>query len=194
MKHPINLLGSEPAYNNHAFLDSDDGRSIRILSEYLEPLFRLRHEGIHETVVFFGSTPDRRRPFRKILPRCTIACQTPVRMVKYRISRLQAIYDLFRWCWGFMEAANRGAADAGSSTIGFNIGLPHEQRPNPYVTPSLLFEFHYFFMRKCMVHPSCSSLIVFPGGFGTIDEFMEIVTLAQTSKNPKRNHHYFIRL
>lgn len=81
-----------------------------------------------------------------------------------------------------MEAANRGAADAGGSTIGFNIGLPHEQRPNPYVTPSLLFEFHYFFMRKLWFSHLARALIVFPGGFGTLDEFMEMLTLAQTEK------------
>ena len=83
---------------------------------------------------------------------------------------------------GIMEAANRGARDAGSSTIGFNIGLPHEQRPNPYVTPSLLFEFHYFFMRKLWFSHLARALVVFPGGFGTLDEMMEMLTLAQTKK------------
>lgn len=81
-----------------------------------------------------------------------------------------------------MEAANRGAADDGGSTIGLNIGLPHEQRPNPFVTPSLLFEFHYFFMRKLWFSHLARALIVFPGGFGTLDELMETLTLAQTQK------------
>ena len=81
-----------------------------------------------------------------------------------------------------MEAANRGAADAGGSTIGFNIGLSHEQRPNPYVTQPLLFEFHYFFMRKLWFSHLARALIVFPGGFGTMDEMMEMLTLAQTKK------------
>ena len=81
-----------------------------------------------------------------------------------------------------MEAANRGAADAGGSTIGLNIGLPHEQRPNPYITPALSFEFHYFFMRKLWFTHMARALVVFPGGFGTLDEFMETLTLAQTRK------------
>ena len=81
-----------------------------------------------------------------------------------------------------MEAANRGAADAGGRTIGLNIGLPHVQRPNQYVTPELCFEFHYFFMRKLWFSHLARALIVFPGGFGTLDELMELLTLTQTRK------------
>jgi uncharacterized protein (TIGR00730 family) len=81
-----------------------------------------------------------------------------------------------------MEAANRGASDAGGRTIGLNIGLPHEQRPNAYITPELMFEFHYFFMRKLWFAHLARALVVFPGGFGTLDEMMEILTLAQTGK------------
>jgi len=81
-----------------------------------------------------------------------------------------------------MEAANRGAADAGGTTIGLNIGLPHEQRPNPYITPGLSLEFHYFFMRKLWFSHLARALIAFPGGFGTIDELMEVLTLSQTGK------------
>ncbi len=86
---------------------------------------------------------------------------------------------------GIMEAANRGAAEADGVSIGLNISLPHEQFPNPYITKSLSFEFHYFFMRKFWFFYLAKAMIVFPGGFGTMDEFFELITLVQTGKSEK---------
>lgn len=173
---------AEPAYHNHVFLDSEDGRPLRILAEYLEPLHRLKREEIHDTIVFFGSarlTED--GPLGKYYRE---ARELAKRLSEW--SRTVHGSKRFVICsgggGGIMEAANRGARDAGEPTIGFNIGLPHEQRPNDFVTPSLLFEFHYFFMRKLWFSHLARALIVFPGGFGTIDELMEILTLAQTRK------------
>src|SRR5512136_3077779 len=85
-----------------------------------------------------------------------------------------------------MEAANRGASEAGGKTIGLNIGLPHEQRPNQYITPELNFEFRYFFMRKLWFAYLARAMVVFPGGFGTLDELMELLTLSQTQKLAKK--------
>jgi hypothetical protein len=87
---------------------------------------------------------------------------------------------------GIMEAANRGAYEAGAKTIGLNIKLPFEQMPNPYITPDLNFEFHYFFMRKYWFAYLAKALVVFPGGFGTLDEMFELLTLAQTRKLAKK--------
>lgn len=173
---------SRLAYRNEEFVESDDGRPLRILSEYLEPLARFRREKVHETVVFFGSA--RLRPDGPLGQYYNDARELARRLTVW--SKTLSACARFAVCsgggGGIMEAANRGAADAGGPSIGLNIGLPHEQRPNPYVTPSLSLEFHYFFMRKLWFAHLARAMVVFPGGFGTIDEMMELLTLSQTGK------------
>jgi len=175
------------AYKNDGFLDSPAARSLRILSEYLEPLDHFRREQIRDTIVFFGSariTEDGPmgnyyRDARELARRLTEWSDN----VTNSTSR-------FVVCSGggpgIMEAANRGAADANGKTVGLNIGLPFEQLPNPYITPELSFEFHYFFMRKFWFAYLAKAMVVFPGGYGSLDELMEILTLVQTKKLNKK--------
>ena len=182
------VLGHLPlAYRNREFLDSTDGRSLRIISEYLYPLSHFRKERIRDTVVFFGSA---RLMEMGPMGRYYNEARELARRLTLWSEGLGASTYRFVVCSGggpgIMEAANRGAADAGGKTIGLNIGLPFEQRPNPFVTPELNFEFHYFFMRKFWFAYLAKGLIVFPGGFGTMDELSEILTLVQTQKLMKR--------
>jgi uncharacterized protein (TIGR00730 family) len=183
------LPPSDPvlAYRDQAFLDTDDARPLRILAEYLAPMRALREQQVRDTIVFFGSariTPggplgryyDEARELARAITAWSMSLEgdAPGRIV----------------CSGggpgIMEAANRGAREAGGRTIGLNIGLPQEQRPNPYITPELSFEFHYFFMRKLWFAHTASALVAFPGGFGTLDEMFEILTLQQTAKLDRR--------
>jgi uncharacterized protein (TIGR00730 family) len=207
------------AYENEPFLNSPDGRILRILSEYIEPLARFRREQIQDTVVFFGSArfqnranaekilaslyadgtnqsePEREKLFKR--------AQAAVDMARYYEDARKLAYLLTEWSIkiparrrrfvvttgggpGIMEAANLGAHEAGGKTVGLNINLPFEQFPNPYITPSLNFEFHYFFMRKFWFAYLAKALVIFPGGFGTLDELFEILTLAQTEKLAKK--------
>jgi len=222
------------AYENVAFLNCPDGRLIRIVSEFLEPLARFRREQIQDTVVFFGSArfrgreeadhdlellentgstrpaPSEEQPAKP--PEIAAGKATElqlkravaaVEMARYYEDARRLAQLLTKWAMtipsrkhrfvvtsgggpGIMEAANRGAYEAGGKTIGMNILLPFEQRPNPYITPSLNFEFHYFFMRKLWFAYLAKALVVFPGGFGTLDEMFEILTLTQTQKVSKR--------
>ena len=171
------------AYKDEQFIESDDGRPLRILAEYLEPLHAFAHERVCDTIVFFGSA--RLTEHGPLGHYYGDARELARRLTEWSL-RLPASSARYVVCsgggGGIMEAANRGAHDAGGRTIGLNIGLPHEQRPNPYVTPELLFEFHYFFMRKLWFAHLARALVVFPGGFGTLDEMMEILTLEQTGK------------
>ncbi|MBZ5651029.1 MAG: TIGR00730 family Rossman fold protein [Acidobacteriia bacterium] len=202
------------AYENEAFVNSPDGRILRILSEYMEPLSRFRREQIQDTVVFFGSArfhsrADADRNLTEL--ENGVEVQHPERkkalasvdMARYYEDARRLAFLLTQWSAqiparrrrfvvttgggpGIMEAANLGAQEAGGKTIGLNINLPFEQNPNPYITPSLNFEFHYFFMRKFWFAYLAKALVIFPGGFGTLDELFEILTLAQTQKLAKK--------
>src|SRR5713101_8094331 len=175
------------AYKNEAFLNSPDARILRILSEYLEPLGHFRRERIRDTIVFFGSA---RLQEDGPLGQYYRDARTLARMVTEWSNQFANHTYRFVVCTGggpgIMEAANRGARDASGKTIGLNIGLPFEQLPNPYISPELSFEFHYFFMRKFWFAYLSKALVVFPGGFGTMDELMEILTLSQTQKLAKK--------
>lgn len=171
------------AYKNENFLDSEDARPLRILAEYLHPLHAFHKQGIVGTIVFFGSA--------RILPTGPLSRYYDDARVLARLvtdwcacepSPLKGCVVCTGGGPGIMEAGNRGAAEAGGRSVGLNIGLPHEQLPNAYTPSELSFEFHYFFMRKLWFANLARAMVVFPGGFGTLDEFFEILTLAQTRK------------
>lgn len=210
------LKSATLAYQNEPFLNSPDGRILRILSEYMEPLSRFRREQIQDTVVFFGSArfhdmesaENNLQEIRAAAPRADTKtlikrANAAVEMARYYEDARKLASMLTEWAItiparrrrfvvttgggpGIMEAANRGAKEAGGKTIGLNINLPFEQFANPYITPSLNFEFHYFFMRKFWFAYLAKALVIFPGGFGTFDELFEILTLAQTDKLAKK--------
>src|SRR5215469_1712142 len=171
------------AYLDDSFLTSEEARPLRILAEYLEPLERFRSLRVRDTIVFFGSariTPD------GPLGRYYEEARELARLITLWSKGLPSHEHRYVVCsgggGGIMEAANRGASLAGGRSVGLNISLPHEQRPNPFITPELSFEFHYFFMRKLLFAHLAHALVAFPGGFGTLDELFEILTLAQTRK------------
>ena len=174
------------AYKNEEFLDSADARPLRILSEYLEPYSHFRREKIRDTIVFFGSARIREDG---PLGHYYQEARQLARMLTEWSESLENTSRRFVICTGggpgIMEAANRGAWEAGGKSIGLNIGLPSEQLPNPYITPELCFEFHYFFMRKFWFMYLAKALVIFPGGFGTLDEAFEVLCLVQTEKTRK---------
>jgi uncharacterized protein (TIGR00730 family) len=226
---PEPLPNAPLAYENPDFLDSPDGRILRILSEYNEPMARFRRERIQDTVVFFGSArfhaldeashelelldntgsvqraPEAEQPAKPGEESTALRrsrAEAAVEMARYYEDARTLARMMTEWAMkipgrrrrfvitsgggpGIMEAANRGAWEAGGKTIGLNIKLPFEQRPNPYITPALNFNFHYFFMRKYWFVYLAKALVVFPGGFGTLDEMFEVLTLDQTNKLSK---------
>ncbi len=185
------------AFENLEFLHTRDARPLRILSEYLYPRHVFERENVTDIVVFFGSA--RIPPQDGTNPR-----NNP--QAHERLSRWSSYYEQARelagritgWSQeyaemkgrrflvctgggpGIMEASNRGAHEAGGKSIGLNIELPREQSPNPYISDELNFDFHYFFTRKFWFLYYARVLIVFPGGFGTLDELFETLTLQQT--------------
>src|SRR6201995_4297709 len=232
--NPPHLHRAPLSYQNPAFINSPDGRLIRIMSEYSEPLARFRRERIQDTIVFFGSARFRNQEDAsqelELLDKPGSATPAPlheqpatdeeiakgtatdlqrrraeagVEMARYYEDARELASMVTKWTQtlkgrrdrfvvtsgggpGIMEAANRGAWEAGGKTIGLNIKLPFEQYPNPYITPELNFNFHYFFMRKYWFAYLAKALVVFPGGFGTLDEMFELLTLDQTHKLAKK--------
>ncbi len=209
---PTDACRPRLAYQNARFLTSPAARTIRILSEYLDPQVSLRKAGVQNTVVFFGSARILPRDVATERLRKMESGKTPapsetelqsarmaVEMSRYYEEARELAFLITRWSQqlnrgsgflvvcsgggpGIMEAANRGAVEAGGKSIGLNIMLPVEQSPNPHITPELAFTFHYFFMRKLWFAQPAKALIVFPGGFGTMDELWEFLTLVQTGK------------
>jgi uncharacterized protein (TIGR00730 family) len=171
------------AYRDERFLESDDARPLRVLAEYLEPMQAFHRAHVCDTIVFFGSA---RLAADGPLGHYYEEARELARLVTTWSQSLPARAHRYVVCTGggggLMEAANRGACEAGGKTIGLNIGLPQEQRPNRYLTRELSFEFRYFFMRKFWFAHLARALVVFPGGFGTLDELMEVLTLMQTRK------------
>lgn len=198
------------AYKNEAFMGSPHARMLRILAEYSEPESRFRELKVRDTIVIFGSAriPSRETALAELAAAKAqggdiARAERRLEMSKYYEATRQLAGRLTTWSKslegtdrrfvvcsgggpGIMEAANRGASEARGDNIGLNISLPFEQNDNPYITRRLSFEFHYFFMRKFWFSYLAKAMIVMPGGFGTLDEMFEVLTLVQTLKIKKK--------
>ena len=205
-KKQLQLVPGQMMYYNKAFMDSNMGRPIRILSEFMCPQQIFDQEGIQKTIVFFGSA--RTLPMSEIKKRRK-NCKNKAELARLKCLELVAEYydaarelgtKLGKWANkrnegyaimtgggpGIMEAGNRGANDVGTPSVGLNIKLPFEQHPNVYIDDELNFQFRYFFIRKYWFLCMAQALVVFPGGFGTLDEMFEMLTLIQTHKYAQR--------
>src|ERR1700704_2012099 len=219
-KRRTHKLEIDPPFRDPLFMESLPARPVRILTEYIDPLERLRREKVGDTIVMFGSalilsreqalvrlrklrkggkrqgSPEHRTALRD--------AKASLEMSRYYEEARELARRITSWAMslgdnprrfvicsgggpGIMEAANLGAAEAGGKSIGLSIQLPHEQRPNDYISPERSFMFHYFFMRKLWFAQLAKALIVFPGGYGTMDELWEMLTLMQTGKLPRRH-------
>ena len=195
-------LQTEKAYKNLDFLNSKDARTVRILSEYLYPKAQLEQERVTNTIVIFGSarapSPEElssKEGLNKENKNFKLAeYYDATKILSKRLTEwskdLKEEDQKYVICSGggpgIMTAANRGASEAGGKNAAFRISLPLENVPNPYISQGLDFEFHYFFTRKFWFSYLAKALIIMPGGFGTLDEFFEILTLIQTEKIKKR--------
>jgi len=198
-RHPAYRL----AYADTDFLLRDELRPVRFQLELLKPEMLLEEAGVGSTLVMYGSAripapeeadrlvAEADEAYRPIAEKLAEKSKyyTEAYKLARKVSELAIVEDgkrQFVICSGggpsIMEAANRGASDAGAESIGLNISLPHEQYPNAYVTPNLSFQFHYFALRKLHFLLRARAVAVFPGGFGTLDEFLELLTLIQTGK------------
>jgi uncharacterized protein (TIGR00730 family) len=200
---------STKAYHNSGFLNSKDARVLRMLAEYLEPKSRFDYHKVEDTVVFMGSARIRSREDAEEIVRQAQAghgkletARMTLQMSAYYEAARELAARLTRWskeldrderrfvvCTGggpgIMEAANRGASEAQGMNVGLTISIPQPEFDNPYVTRELSFHFHYFFMRKFWFAYLAKAVIVFPGGYGTMDELFELLTLVQTGKMRK---------
>ena len=198
------------AYHNQRFLESRDARALRILSEYLEPLSRFQRHQVQDTIVFMGSARlQSREVAEKALAEAergsgdVARARTAVELSEYYEAARELAHRLTDWskklgdagrrfvvCTGggpgIMEAANRGASEAKGLNVGLTISIPISEFDNPYVSRELHVHFHYFFMRKFWFVYLAKAVVLFPGGYGTLDELFEILTLVQTRKMKKR--------